>query len=123
MIISIVGAGEINGDYAVRIRHIRNMDSNKKAQNHGGSTVMVWDIFDSAITIAYCNNKDQFSRKKGVLTCVQKLLNKMSRKGHINPNMFYCINDYKFKDGKVIVDVVTDEYPSNYAWTKKGYAL
>lgn len=78
--------GEDNFEiYSYKIIHIRQRDKNGGIPTKGGSTVVVmqqqYDKTRKSISVytgtAYCHINDTYDKKKGVITAIYKVLNKL----------------------------------------------
>lgn len=95
-----------------QIRHLRERErSGDRVVNatHGGYTVMVCQD-NSRIFISRCHENDQFNRRVGILTCLQKYVGDV------------FIEDYKFKEDGIILylDVDQKAYPT---WIKGAHTI
>lgn len=55
-----------------KVRHFRQFNG-KDVSTNGGYTCL-FDLDDGRILVSKCRNDEQFSRRKGILTCLQKYL-------------------------------------------------
>jgi len=71
----------------LKVKHLRQFEQNgRKMKQHGGHTV-IFDTVSSTMFSAKCRMNEQFSRRKGVLTCIQKMLDNLPFRGlEANPN-------------------------------------
>lgn len=84
----------------LKVKHFREHEG-RKVKTHGGYTA----IFDSAHALVFsskCRGDEQFSRRKGVLTCLQKMFQSGSFFGG-TPKDDMFIADVKFKPNGVDV--------------------
>lgn len=56
----------------LKIKHVRQRDG--RSVNPCGGTTVIFEQNSCSVFTANCRHDEQFSRRKGLLTCVQKLL-------------------------------------------------
>jgi hypothetical protein len=94
-----------------KIMHFRQFEGKEPSQ-YGGHTVMLF-ANSNIVTVAKCNPKDKFSRRKGVITCIQKYLDRFD----LGPQYPKGLQVFGFESnhGEFMVDV-TNEGTKKYWW-------
>lgn len=82
-----------------KVKHFRQYNGNRVSSN-GGHTA-IFDVGDGRIFSSKCRNDEQFSRRKGILTCLQKALNVAPLKGKQ-----LVIADHEFTENGVTLFLV-----------------
>lgn len=75
-----------------KVKHFRQYDG-RTVKTHGGHSA-VFDMTSGLVFSSKCRDDEQFSRRKGVLTCIQKLLLSKSFSNEDKSKMF--IADVRF---------------------------
>ena len=96
-------------------RHL--IDNHKRSGDRQGYTVMIIDLdVKNPIYISHTASSDSYSRKKGILTCLQKFI---WRHYAIKEKVIYDINEYQFDASGMHTLIVKtrDEFSeSNKMW-------
>lgn len=79
-----------------KVKHFRQYNGNRVSSN-GGHTA-IFDVGDGRIFSSKCRNDEQFSRRKGILTCLQKALNVATLEGKQ-----LVINAHEFTENGVTI--------------------
>lgn len=88
--------GKMPAKSPFKVKHFRQYNGNTVSPK-GGHTA-IFDIEDGKIYSSKCRNDEQFSRRKGILTCLQKALNTVVGNGYKAQ-----IVSHKFHENGVII--------------------
>lgn len=99
--------------YKFKVKHFRQWKG-RQMDTYGGYTA----IFDQASGMVFsskCREDEQFSRRKGLLTCVQKALVCPPFFGTTNTR-YNWISDWSFKENSVDVYISHMEPKDRWGW-------
>jgi hypothetical protein len=102
---------------SLKVKHFRQYEG-RVAKTTGGHTA-IFDVDSGLVFSSKCRDDEQFSRRKGILTCLQKMLQSEAfHCGELKEE--YWITDVKFtSDGCLIF--VNDLPPENRYWWLQKY--
>ena len=63
------------------IKHFRQMEMNGRVPSQYGGQTVIFEQNTNTVFSSRCRMTEQFSRKKGLLTCIQKLLHQVPFRG------------------------------------------
>jgi hypothetical protein len=99
--------------FDIKIKHFRQYEG-RNVSTHGGHTA----IFDTQLGLVFsskCRNDEQFSRQKGVLTCLQKMFDTK-----VCPYPGKYIVDFTAGANGIRVDVSTSPHEKGANWWLNG---
>jgi hypothetical protein len=65
----------------LKIKHSRQMIPNGRAPSQYGGQTVIFEQNTNTVFSARCRMSEQFSRRKGLMTCLQKLLHQIPFRG------------------------------------------
>ena len=99
----------------LKVKHFRQYEG-RNAKTNGGHTA-IFDRDSGLVFSSKCRDDEQFSRRKGVLTCIQKMLQCQAFQCK-TPKEGYWINDVKFNDNGCSI-WLGEGSEENYWWLQK----
>lgn len=100
----------------LKVKHFRQYEG-RSAKTNGGHTA-IFDQDSGLVFSSKCRDDEQFSRRKGVLTCLQKMLQCEAFQCGV-PKEGYWITDVKFGDNQCQVTITDLDANSRYWWLSK----
>lgn len=100
----------------LKVKHFRQYDG-RVARTNGGHTA-IFDKDSGLVFSSKCRDDEQFSRRKGILTCIQKMLQCQAFQCGTS-KINYWIIDAKFNDNgcEVFIDVAPESI--KFWWLSK----
>ena len=90
-----------------KIMHFRQYENAHQVSQCGGNTVMIFG--SNKALVAKCHTKDRFSRRKGILTCIQKYLDRFY------PIEGYFVEGVQYLNENILI-YVTKDNRHKYWW-------
>lgn len=98
----------------LKVKHFRQFLDNGKTYNPRGGSTIIFDQDSSAVFTARCRMTENFSRRKGLLTCIQKLLDSSPYRNV--PNIKGNIVGFESTMNNIKLVVDTTRTSESYFW-------
>lgn len=100
----------------LKIKHFRQYQDNGRTFSPTGGSTVIFEQRTCSVFTAKCRHDENFSRKKGLLTCIQKLLDTTPFRGLRSPVTGKDIVMWKFDNGRARVFVDSVDQVERMSW-------
>ena len=110
------------GTLDLEVRHFRNRNRNGRGVTGYGGYTALFDAANGRIWVATCREDEAFSRRKGILTALQRYIHSDSRPGYLKADESF-IHDVVYNNDEmevVIGNLFEDNDPNWWLSGSKG---